>query len=188
MGSGMFGDIFRQLDDLGRRLGRIETVERPLMGAGAAFPSSPATGARWWHTGYNLWAYYDGARWLTADEYEVALSTNATALITTAPTLIAVTALPNSTISITQATITYYVAATNNATNYWPLRVADDAGTIYDTNTSAGAADTWTRLQTALAITRTTPVHVELTAPAAKTGAPGGLYVGAVLRYRIVLP
>lgn len=179
-----------QIQKLAQQLAPVLFPLMQTMGAAnvvSSAPSGAVTGERVFRTDINLWTYYDGTRWLTLDEYEVALSTDATALITTAPTLITVAALPNSAISITQATIVYYVAVTNNGANYWPLRIADDTGIIFDTNTSAGAANTWTRLQNAPALIRSTPVHVELTAPVAKTGAPGGLYVAGTVRYRLIV-
>ena len=73
--------------------------------------------------------------------------------------------------------VTVYVATTNTASHYWTLSLIDASGTTRATlTTSALAANTWARLQTT---TLTTPSasNPVLALQAAKTGAPGGIYI-----------
>ena len=71
-----------------------------------------------------------------------------------------------------------YVATTNNGANYWTLKLIDGLGTVLSTvNTSAIAANTFTRLVAASA-TQPSSTNVALTVQATVgAGAPGAIYI-----------
>lgn len=71
-----------------------------------------------------------------------------------------------------------FVTGTNNGANYWTINLNDTTGTTLATvNTSAMAANTWTRLSD-LTVTQPASTNVELVVLTAITaGAPGSIYV-----------
>lgn len=70
-----------------------------------------------------------------------------------------------------------FVATTNNATNYWTIELYDVPGTLLaNPNTSAIAANTWTRLNSAVGAqpaSTSARFYYKLIA----TGAPGAIHV-----------
>lgn len=53
-------ELISQLNDLVRRVGRLESLETPILGRGGTFPpSSLVDGQRFWHTTYRSWFVYN---------------------------------------------------------------------------------------------------------------------------------
>lgn len=70
-----------------------------------------------------------------------------------------------------------FVVTTNNGTNYWTITLRDDASAILATlDTSAIAANTWSRLATTI-ITQPASANTILTVRPTATLTPGALFV-----------
>lgn len=73
--------------------------------------------------------------------------------------------------------VTVFVAAPNNATNFWTISLLDAAGgVVAAVNTSAIAANAWTRLSD-LTITQPASTNPVLTVTVNTTLAPGAIYI-----------
>jgi hypothetical protein len=174
--------------------GGVERLMTGIRGMGTAFPTSPApaTNDLFFRTDLGLLCYYDGTRWLTADEYIIVLPWFP--LITlpytgTVPnTILLLPTRSDYGYYITKASCYTRVATTNNGSNYWGLRLLYSATNLWDFNTSAQAADVNVTHTNAAINTATTPTATFLAINAqTKTGAPGSLTVAAFVQYRLII-
>ncbi len=163
-----------------------------IFAAGTAFPSSPATGERFFRTDLGVGYYWDGTRWLSTTLYREPLGSfygNTASPANTNNQYLA----PWYTTDIWMVGLygTFYVATTNDGGSYWTVvlakaTAANTATTIASFPTNTTAPDTWgnyTAAIGALLTPGTYPVmHVGLT----KTGTPGGIWGGASMSYRLV--
>lgn len=178
--------IYRQLADLEERLRRLETAERPAANHGDAWPAAWPENVPFYRSDLDLWAFFDGTRWLTAQEYLVHLNVGTGLSVNTTVYAAIDTAYD---ILITRHVFSYFVATTNNGTNYWRARLftVTTSGTLRDTlQTDATAANTWDDGATDLAVIGT-GVRV-LSCAIDRIGAPGSLDGAILVAYRKIVP
>lgn len=75
--------------------------------------------------------------------------------------------------------VSVFVQTTNNATNFWVVRLVDTAGTVLariDTNSPVATANTWTRYVDTV-IVQPSASNVTLTITATATLSPGAIFV-----------
>ena len=94
--------------------------------AGTSNPGSPSSGDQFFRTDLGLYIYYDGTRWLTVNQYIIALGAYAalpTNRSATTPSLLMGTCAITPTFDFWMETFlwTSYVATTNNGTNFWTI-------------------------------------------------------------------
>ncbi|GAC1694709.1 MAG: hypothetical protein NVS9B9_17250 [Ktedonobacteraceae bacterium] len=128
-------------------LNRLSMLKLPLMDVGASFPASPPTGLRYYRTDLNLECTFDGTRWLGPEEsggfYTYVASSNQ------APGSLALASWmpPSSGCILTSASVGFFLATVNNATNYWTftIDIQGYGATLFTYSTgngNGGAADT----------------------------------------------
>lgn len=179
-------DLLRQRN-LTRRIARTEVIERPMM-TGAAFPSSPATGLLFFRTDLGFLAYYDGAHWLSAHEYEADLTPyvagSTVRLAATNNTVLIQPRRTDYSAGLTRIKLYADVLTTNNGTNYWSFAIGTDTTTAWSPDTSADAANTGLNKETAPGTVITGNFWK---AGVTKVGAPGTLAFNVSVFYRLVL-
>lgn len=161
--------------------------------SGTSFPASPAAGDRFWRTDMLLEAGYDGTRWLS-----IPFSNTDMQLSDVASVPIAVGSIPatvfrspllnGSDIYITSIYYWFYVAGTNNGSNYYTFAFSrQPSGTaLVSVGTSAVAANTHLQLVGSVnALTGTTDKEVEVYVD--KVGTPGSLYIAAKFLWHLKL-
>lgn len=183
--------VLARLNALSRRVGAVEVIERAafaLLGSGTSFPTTPPAGAVFFRTDLNMWAAYDGARWLSAHEYQIVSSVwQAHAAASAIDIALRTDYAPY---------FTYYqvisvVAVTNNGTNFWNfniqgLNTARAAATgIATPTTAADTAGTNTLHEGAVAVAPTNKSFLRFSPTV--TGAPGALTAAVSVWYRLIL-
>jgi hypothetical protein len=182
---------------LRRDMDRVQVVERPLSGAGTAFPSSPATGARFFRTDLGLECYYDGTRWLTMHEYALGNfggnTLNTLADFTASDSFAFLWRLRTQYAPyFTRVAVTTRVSTTNNATNFWTIgfdcyNISFGAGTtIYTFSTAADTVTAYTDHEGA----PSTPApanNTHLALSIQKTLTPGALRILFQAYYRLII-
>lgn len=181
------GDVLRRLAALERdaRQPRAE----PLISKAAAFASGPATGQLVFRTDLGWLCYYDGSRWLTAHEVAHPLTIWTTYTVNTnLDTVLRTDVAPY----VTRVAIVTYVATTNTGAHYWSVALQGVNGsqtaatTVLAVTTAGDPVDTYTAHEGAAA----TPAPANRTywrLALSKTGAPGTLYINAVVYYRSIV-
>jgi hypothetical protein len=176
--------------ELRRDMDQSKVIERPLSSAGTAFPSSPATGMRFWRSDLGYLCYYDGTRWLTVHEYSITITDQISNTVAF-DTAFVVPRDDGYRAYWTYAAVQTFISPTNNATNYWTIELQSVDNSIASTttiasfNTSALAAG---GNYTALGITTALPTNRPLTrAHVTKTGAPSSLALTMTAYYRLVI-
>jgi hypothetical protein len=162
---------------------------------GSSFPTAPYTpslGDTFFRTDRGIAYYYDGTRWLCTCQHVVPIAgaVDALAPITVTSTVAArgVAGL-NGVYDAWVEGIQFwgFVVTTNDAANYWTLdaRRAPGAVSMASWNTSAIAANTHSGTYVTVgALLGSTIRSWDLLVT--KTGAPGGVYPGASVVYRLV--
>lgn len=183
-------DLLRGLRANEARLRQTETKEVPLFGSGTAFPAAPAAGRLFFRTDLGLLCYYDGARWLTVNEYTLTLYERSALAAGIAHDFVV---RDNFTPYYTRVLMTTQVATTNNGANYWSvfvqgLNLAISATTtILQINTNGDTV----AINTAHSgiVTTASPANRDyvrfIATPGA--GAPGVLTVACAVVYRLII-
>lgn len=181
-------DLQRQIAVIEDRLERLRKADTG-MSAGTSFPASPATGLMLFRTDLGWWAYYDGTRWLTAHEYTTALpfadysASDSFANWQRFRT--------DYNLYVTRVAMTTRVSTTNNGTNFWTIAIEGQnqgfsgGTTIYQPDTSADTAGTFTSHEATANVVLTSLVHFNLSVQ--KTLAPGTLRISWAVYYRLIL-
>jgi hypothetical protein len=157
--------------------------------AGAVFPGAPATGAVHFRTDLGLLCYWDGARWLTVQEYEAFGHYSAGA---TAGATIYAAVDQSFSVHITRAAVSFYVATINTTSSHWEFTLL---------GIRAGEVTLLCVIPTGIAGVYTANTHLRTTqelninanysllyANAAKIGTPGTLESAVSLYYRKIIP
>jgi hypothetical protein len=158
--------------------------------SGTSFPGSKATGDRYWRTDLGLLFYWDGTRWVTVNEYSTSGVTE-TLAPTATNTLTRMAALTDFDIYATVWDVSTFVVTTNNGTSFWTIEAVKTSTANADTNmttgnTSADAANTWTRHKLTVNTAIVSAANPTIGLHATKTSAPGQLFYSATLRFRII--
>lgn len=185
-------DIQRQLLALENALERLRKADAGT-GAGSSFPASPATGLLFFRSDLGFLCYYDGARWLTIHEYSAVMSTSAATSTVTNANLLTVAQRDNYAIDVTRIETSYFVATTNNGTNFWTITHQGQDGTFGTANnissfdTSGAAANAWGTFDVAPNVTATPANYRHLNISVSKTNAPGQLSILSTVYYRLIV-
>lgn len=159
---------------------------------GTSFPSTPASGDKFYRTDLNWLCFYDGTRWLTVHEY-LADFANQQALqpITTQSYFASVTLRRDYGVYLTRFHGSYYIGPTNNGSNYRTLNLVwgnstSSETTLYTTDSSAAAAST--NIDWSIAINSVISSSAfYLAINNTRTGLPSGLYGNFAIAYRLVV-
>lgn len=158
-------------------------------------PTANATDDLWHETDSNIQWFWNGTYWLSCDTFQFqgsadGLGANATLTYCWPKTTTAVT----PSVFIVDFVTAYYVATTNNATNYWTTSVrkrqADNTiTTVTSLNTSANAVNTFVTQSVSVNtfLDLTTDIKV-MDISIATTLSPGSLNGSAVFTYRLAHP
>lgn len=181
-------EIVRELETLRRRLATLEVAERGAA-RGTAFPTGISSGFLFYRSDLGWLCYYDGTRWLSVHEYSsdfTAYPRNAQPFSGASGALL-ITPLTNAYSVYISSAIAYVdVATTNDGSNYWSLALKSGATTIWSFNTSAIAANTYTRFSSSPAVVLASPTYAYFEATS-KTGAPGSLVINGLFYYRLIV-
>lgn len=160
--------------------------------AGPAFPAGPVGGDLHWHTGRSIQYYYDGTRWLSANEYPISM-----AILDTLQNTAAVPAIAGAVDQGANGAWLTRVAAwtrqtvIGSAANFMSYQLVSRSPAIVDHNlgvpfvTSADAAGNLVG-HTVTIGAAVTAGDTEYTFVGTKTGAPGNLFLDALVFYRLV--
>lgn len=174
--------------------------------AATTFPGSPSTNQLCYRTDLGLLAFYDGARWLSTELFQIPLNSwaaSGTYTITLTATQAIVHRGPTnfnrgSDLYLVDASFTAFVASGGTAlgsSHKWEavLSKQDSSGTgtsIVTAGISSGASGIWRQVSAAIgAVLGTTASFPTLTIDWNKTGTPGNLTVTSlpVINVRLVL-
>lgn len=185
-------ELLTQQRDTAQRLGITQTKEVAQKNYGPTKPSIWPNNLPFFDQTNGLWVYFDGARWLTVQEYTLDLYERATLAAGVSHDRIA---RDNFTSYYTRLLITTSVATTNNGANFWSvfvqgLNLAIGATTtIVQVNTNGDTVGVNTS-HSGIALTTNLPAnntYVRLIA-AVGAGAPGVLTLAAAVVFRLVIP
>lgn len=181
-------EVIRKIEDLGRRLRRMEAAENGVA-SGGAFPTGIATGFLFFRTDLGWLCSYDGARWLTAHEVAHPITIWTTYTVNTnLDTVLRTDVAPY----VTRVAVVTYVATTNTGANYWSATLQGVNGnqtagtTVLAFTTASDPVDTFTTHEAA-ASTPNPSNRTYWRLALSKTGAPGTLYINAVVYYRSIV-
>lgn len=187
----MDAQLLRDIAQLQRQVEQLATVETGMQISGAtAFPSSPATGQLVYRTDRNLLYFYDGARWLTVQEYAYSLPNNLGTEAYSADGNQLVEIRTDYAPYITRVALTSFVATTNNGSNYWNLNIEGSSlafanSAILTVTTAADAANTYVDKEQAP--TSAEPANRRfLRLRYIKSGTPGNLSFSCTLYARLI--
>jgi hypothetical protein len=158
--------------------------------SGTSFPTSPDTGEQFFRTDLGWLCYYDGTRWLTVEEFPDFHSSIAAA--TTEGSKSATRIRTDYAPWFTRLAVTTLVATTNNAANYWTIKinshtkVSGASIAILTFNTSADSADANTDHEQD--VTTNNPSNYGMMwINCTKTLSPGALTAYLTLYYRLIV-
>jgi hypothetical protein len=156
---------------------------------GTSFPGSPSTDDKFYRTDRNLLYFYDGTRWLTVQQYQIALTPlsafPANKSVTTADVISGVPMYSGGyDFWMEDFICTTFVVTTNDGTKFWTVSLKKEAvaggGATAITNFSTGTApDTpsqWTNHTVAIDALLGTNIAF-LSVDITKTSTPGNIYV-----------
>lgn len=146
------GDLWVQTSGSFRRVrvkdgSTIYDLGNSALQAGTAFPGSPITGQGFYRTDLGVYCYYDGTRWLgpmISQSLIGSANSGGVPATYTGTTLIGRFApISPHLYWIVSVTWSFYVATTNNGSNYWTFRYGVEntgggGGVVCDINTSSG--------------------------------------------------
>lgn len=176
------------------QLGNDSTISaaKGFIATGASFPAGPVTGQMFFHSGFEMWAYWNGANWLTVQEYS-ASSTRTTGHATNGEGVYIGDVRTDYAAYVTRVKIRSAVFVTNNATNYWSIAVRG-ANTVYSGSTTAFTANTSADV-TSLGYCHEGDASTHLMGANSslfdmwltKVGGPGTLDISVAVYYRLIL-
>lgn len=160
---------------------------------GTTFPGSPPTGQKFYRTDLQVLCYYDGTRWLTAQEYEIGagLSAGVGGITTTGDILWIGPVRSDYGLYLTRWVCTARVLSGNSGTSYWTgaLSYQDSANLATTISSFATSADT-----SNTPVAHDVQINTVLNAAAkrlvisgTKTGTPGALVAASALYYRLIV-
>ncbi len=159
-------------------------------GDGVAFPTSPAQWMRFFRTDLNLLCFYDGARWLTVQQYVATIPTlSASGDSTGGHTELRQDWAPY----IERIAVSRLISTTNNGSNYWTLFIRGvnaaygSTTTILSISSAALAANVWSTSDNTSFTTRTPADRARVDVYAQKTGAPGVVAANITVYYRLIV-
>lgn len=160
--------------------------------SGTSNPAA-ATGDRYWRTDLGLEIYYDGTRWLTTQLFTLPMTVYDNVTSQPLGTSGAVLGRPSLHHNDFQPYLVNlygytYVNTTNNGTNYWTFALSGAVtSTAYGNfTTAAQAAAAHTGHKTALSVAAGATER-GLILIATKTGAPGTVFWGVTVTYRLIV-
>ena len=171
----------------GSTQGRVSLVDSGISTGGTAFPTTPATDEQYFRTDLDMWAVYDGTRWLSTEIFVAYGVMQAVIPWAVSGNLIRFGLWqPTYSVYLLELRGSTTVVTTNDGSNYWTvtLKKGSDNSTIGSFTTAADtvAVDT-DHLLSVNAVS--TEKHVYISGD--KTSAPGDLYPFLHLTYRLVL-
>jgi hypothetical protein len=152
---------------------------------GASFPASPGSGDKFYRNDLNLLCYYDGVRWLSAQEYTLAFAQEAVLPITASNAAGFFAALPLSAVYLTRLVSGTRNAGTNNGSNYWTISMENrpTGATIASFATASDTSGDYVTHESTINAAVASSEHA-LRMAASKVGSPGSLYLFPTLYYR----
>lgn len=178
----------RVQQDMLRRIGQSE-VKEVGGGSGTAFPSSPASGALFFRTDLGFACYYDGAQWLTTQEYSVLIGYSDVLTFAVGAGNNQRRGFPRSDykIYLTRGQIQPTTGATNTGAAYFTYNFTDGSTTFWTFNTSGDAGNTLLNKSTT-SFTQPGITISQIRLDLVATGAPSNHSVRpAELWYRLVV-
>lgn len=166
----------------------VVAIETGLYG-GNSFPGSPVSNQLFYRRDLDWLCFYDGTRWLTT--FELSMQIPATTFSASTSSALAAFRTDRAPY-ITRVALSYYVATTNNGSNYWDIvwRGVNSsyagATSILSQTTSAGSANTWTRTEAA-ASNSTPSNNAILDVNISKVNSPGNLQIIGTCFYRLIV-
>jgi hypothetical protein len=154
-------------------------------GADAPKPTNPRLGDRFWLEGSNLEFFYNGTRWVTTTLYTGEMSFQRTLNPAAANT--AIDGLPpHPTLDVWVETVfgKFFVATTNDGSNYWDIVGASVP--TFTLSTISNAPNAW--VQESVADNAVVAAGSSWGATITKVGAPGSIYVTLGYTYRLIAP
>lgn len=166
-------------------------------GEGTFFPSTPSLNEKFYRTDLNLLCYYDGAQWLTVQEYSAEMGMILLTFTITTGFIRAVLRNDFTPFVTKVQCLTRVSSGTNNATNYWQIDVQAQytSGGVIVTENIIASTDVTTKTEAInvytnhlLDVQAAVPVGTtNFYAQANKVGSPGP-FVGAVsVYYRLIV-
>lgn len=155
---------------------------------GTSFPLTPTTDDKFYRTDLNLLCYFDGTRWLTVQQFDVASSMfDALAGSTASGGARGRWAARNDyDLWLVRWVVTTYVATTNTAVNYWSLSLNSGGAAIASFTTAADSPNAYINHDINLGVALS-PTAVDITCVATRVGTGGGLYPAMSLIYRLIV-
>jgi hypothetical protein len=156
---------------------------------GSTFPTFPTAGELFFRTDLGYWCYWDGSRWLTANEYHVHFPY--TVYSASGNNQLA-QGHSNRAILVTRVAMRTNVVGTNNASNYWtgwvrslnPLfQYSTD---VYSFNTYYDAGSVWVSHEGNPSVAAPT-YYGGFDVNIFKSGAPGNLTILGAVYYRLIV-
>jgi hypothetical protein len=178
-------NVYRRLEVLEDWRDDMAAVEVSPINYGSAFPSAWPNNVPFFRADLGLWAYDEGAQWVTAQSFEGAFVCRTTMPLAAQASL-DIAGSPTYTRQLRGVHFSVFVSTTNNGANYWDLTVYNGpTGVSFAaTDTSALSASTWHTFL--LSLSNALAVNIEIVA--SKTGAPGNMFIAAQLRYQLIIP
>jgi len=162
---------------------------------GTSFPASPALNDKFYRTDLNLLCFYDGTRWLTAQEYALpsGLSEGANSFFNVSSAFTSWRAAVRSDFELylTRWAVTSRVQTTNDGSNYYTVNLdyqnaATTASLIASFSTNADAASTIVQHDQQIDAALDASA-VNIIVVISKTGTPGACHVIPALYYRLIV-
>lgn len=182
-------DVLAQRD-LARRLEQTQVIERARTNYGPTKPTSPATNVPFFDTTAGMWVYWDGARWLTAQQFQcdlVPYSRNPMPLAAGLGTTVLISPQRTDYASYYVRGKAYLdIVAPNNPTNYWSFSLLVGSTIVWSASTIADAAGTGLQKEDATA--QVCAGASISTGVLSKTLAPGTAVLALSYWYRLIIP
>lgn len=161
---------------------------------GTAFPTTGhdgaavQAGARFFRTDLGFACYYDGTRWLTAEEFQCDLppySRNALPFAGAGATTVLLAPQRTDYATYYERAKAYLdVLTTNDGANYWAFSLLLGASTVWTANTSGDAAGAINKEHSTPGAAITAQLaQVKVT----KTGAPSNVFIAVSYWYRLII-
>jgi hypothetical protein len=158
----------------------------PASWYGTAWPSSPTNNVPFYRTDLGLWAYFDGAMWLSVNQYETSFVPR-TALpwaVGGSGEGLDLAGSPSYSRKISSVVLSYYINTTNNSSNYWTITAQTSVGgSPANISSAAASPNTWNTIALGFSPSSQLPINIVT----ARTGSPGSIYVLALMRYRLII-
>jgi hypothetical protein len=159
---------------------------------GTSFPASPATGRMFFRSDLGLDCYYDGARWLTINEF---VSSIDSFTVLSANGNVSVGAIRTDYKPyITRYVVHTNVATTNDGTKYWTIDIRSLSATYANTTTvttfttASDTASTWANHESSTMTGTATPDNSgNFDINCTKTSTPGNLTYTIAVYYKLIV-